>query len=119
MVENQLQKKIKQFQCDGGGEFISRQFLTHLAASGIQQLVSCPHTPQQNGLAERKHIHLTELALTMLFHRKVPQELWVEAFFTSVFIGNLLPSSVMSENKSPFEVLNGHTPAYTALRVFG
>lgn len=47
MVENQLQKKIKQFQCDGGGEFLSKQFLSHLAASGIQQLVSCPHTPQQ------------------------------------------------------------------------
>ena len=30
LIENQLEYKIKIFQCDGGGEFISVQFLKHL-----------------------------------------------------------------------------------------
>lgn len=119
LVENQFKKKITQFQCDGGGEFVSTRFLTHLADCGIKQLLSCPHTPQQNGLSERKHRHITELGLTMMFNGKVPQQLWVEAFFTANFLGNLLPSSVLPDDKSPFEVLYNKAPVYTSLRVFG
>ena len=119
MVENQFQTKIMQFQSDGGGEFINKPFITHLSKCGIKHLVSCPHMPQQNGLSERKHRHITELGITMLFHSKVPQELWVEALFTATFLGNLLPSSVLPEAVSPYEVLDGKPPVYTALRVFG
>lgn len=49
MIENQLQRKIKQFQFDDRGEFISKPFLTHLVGSDIQQLVLCPNTPQETG----------------------------------------------------------------------
>lgn len=119
MVENQFHHKIMQFQSDGGGEFINKPFLTHLSQCGIKHLISCPHTPQQNGVSERKHRHITELGITMLLHSKVPQELWVEAFFTATFLGNLLPSYVLSESMSPYEALHGKPPVYTALRVFG
>ena len=55
MVQNQFNTSIGTFQCDGGGEFVSKPFLSHLQQNGIRQLISCPHTPQQNGLSERKH----------------------------------------------------------------
>ena len=119
MIENQLSTKISMFQCDGGGEFMSNKFLSHLKDCGIQQLVSCPYTPQQNGLAERKHRHLTELSLTMLFQSKTPQRYWVEVFYTANFLINLLPSSVLEDKRSPFEVLHGKAPDYSALRTFG
>ena len=119
LVETQFQTKIIQFQCDGGGEFVGQVFLSHLAACGIKQLVSCPHTPQQNGLAERKHRHITELGFTMMYGSRVPQQLWVEAFFTANFLGNLLPSSSLPDNVSPYHKLFGKQPVYTALRVFG
>lgn len=118
MAENQFQHKIKQFQSDGCGEFINNLFISHLAKCGIKHLVSCPHTPQQNGVSERKHT-ITELGITMLFNSKVPQDLWVEAFFTAAFLGNLLPSSVLPNSKSPYEMLNEKPPDYTALCVFG
>jgi len=107
------------FQCDGGGEFINKQFVSHLTSCGIKQLISCPYTPQQNGLAERKHRHVTELGLSMMFQGKVPHHLWVEAFYTSNFLCNLLPSSVLPEKQSPHEILFGEPPIYTFLRVFG
>ena len=119
MVENLFQLKILKFQSDGGGEFVNHAFLSHLSQCGIQHLVSCPHTPQQNGISERKHRHITELGITMLFHSKAPQELWVEAFFTATFLGNLLPSSVLPDDKSPYEMLHSKPSVYTALRVFG
>lgn len=98
---------------------MSSQFLSHLADHGIKQLVSCPHTPQQNGLSERKHRHITELGITMMYCSKVPQQLWVEAFFTATFLSNLLPLSVLADNKGSYEALHGSAPVYSSLRIFG
>ena len=119
LVENQFSSKIGTFQCDGGGEFTSTKFTTHLKQCGIQQYISCPHTPQQNGLAERRHRQITELGLTLLFQGKLPQKYWVEAFYTANFLSNLLPSSALDDNRSPFEVLYKKQPDYSALRTFG
>lgn len=55
----------------------------------------------------------------MMFHSKVPHQLWVEAFFTSNFLGNLLPSSALPDHKCPYELLYDKPPVYTSLRVFG
>ncbi|KAG7573078.1 Integrase catalytic core [Arabidopsis suecica] len=119
LVETQYGQKIRNFQSDGGGEFVNKQFLEHFANCGIKHLISCPHTPQQNGLAERKHKHLTELGLSMLFQAQLPQHLWVEALFTANFLSNLLPTSVHQSMTSPYQLLNNKAPIYTALRVFG
>ena len=45
LVENQFEYRIQQFQCDGGGEFISKEFLTLLSQAVIQQRISYPHYP--------------------------------------------------------------------------
>lgn len=77
LVEPQFQQNIFQFQCHGGGQFTSSQFVTHLANCGIKQLLSCPHTPQQNGFSERKHKHITELGINMMYCSNVLQQLWI------------------------------------------
>jgi len=118
-VENLLQTKIGTFQSDGGGEFISQRFFKQLQDSGIQRYMSCPHTPQQNGMAERKHRQLTEMGLTLMFQSKTPQKYWVEAFFTSNFLSNLLPTIALATKISPYEALFGKVPNYSALRTFG
>lgn len=110
LVENQFQTKIGVFQCDGGGEFTSNRFLLHLQQSGIKQQILYPYTPQQNGLAERKHMHITELGLSMMYQSKVPQRYWVEAFFTANFLSNLLPTTSLPSKYSPHETLFGQTP---------
>ena len=46
MVENQFNSKIKNFQCDGGGEFELQKCFTHLDKNGILKHVSCPGTPE-------------------------------------------------------------------------
>lgn len=47
MVEKQFSKKIKIFQCDGGGEFIKTDFIKHLEDYGIVRHILCPNTPEQ------------------------------------------------------------------------
>lgn len=119
LPQNQGQATISTFQCDGGGEFTSHRFLKYLELHGIQQQISCPHTPQQNSLAERKHRQITELGLVLMFHGKVPQKYWVEAFFTANFLSNLLPHTSLTNSKSPYELMYHRPPDYRLLRVFG
>lgn len=72
LVENQFGRKIKIFQCDGGGEFSSNAFLGHIQSCGSELHVLCPGTPEQNGVAEQKHWHIVETRLTMLFRVNMP-----------------------------------------------
>ena len=62
------------------GEFTSQKFRSFCLNHGIKQQFSCPHTPSQNGVAERKHRHISESGLAMLFHSGLPLHLWPEAF---------------------------------------
>ncbi|BBH03567.1 hypothetical protein Prudu_014481 [Prunus dulcis] len=57
---------------DGGGEFLSKVFTDFLASKGIVRRLSCPYTPQQNGLAERKNRHIIETAITLLTTAALP-----------------------------------------------
>jgi len=117
-VEKHFDRKIKIFQSDGGGEFTSNEFMNHLAYNGIAQQLSCPYTPEQNGLAERKHRHIVETGLTLLFHANVPLKFWVDAFLTSVYLINRLPLSSIGKD-TPYFKLFGKHPDYSGLRIFG
>ena len=81
-------------------------------------MYSCPYTPQQNGRAERKHRHIVETSLAMLFNAHVPAQYWVDAFTSATYIINRVPSPLL-DNKSPFELLFGQEPNYSNFRVYG
>jgi transposase InsO family protein len=85
LVENQLRTRIKQFQSDNEGEFVSKVFLDFFNLHGILHCRSCPHTAQQNGLAERKHRHLMEVALSLLAQSHLPDVFWVDVSNDSPF----------------------------------
>ena len=55
MIHTQFGKSIKNIQSDSWGEYIFGEFSTFLSEKGIIHQKSCPHTPQLNGIAERKH----------------------------------------------------------------
>ena len=93
MVEKQFSKEVKIFKCDGGGKFIQTDLIQHLEDQVIVRYVSCPNTPAQNGVVERKHRHMVESSLTLLIHANLPLFLWVESFLTAVFLINRFPSS--------------------------
>jgi len=68
LVENQFTTTIKQLQSGGGGEYTSHQFQSFLLQHGIVYRKTCPYTPPQNRLAERKLRHILETGLTLLAH---------------------------------------------------
>ena len=80
--------------------------------------IACPYTLSQNGIAERKHRHVTETGLTIMFHACVPLFLWVKAFSTTVYLINRLPSQTF-DGKTPYELLFGKQPNYSMFHIFG
>lgn len=67
------------FQSDGGGEFQSIAFKNILEKLGIIHQLSFPYTPQQNGVVERKHIHIIEIGLFLMFQAHMPLRYWIDA----------------------------------------
>jgi transposase InsO family protein len=60
------------FRSDNGGECISHEFQILLQQKDIISQRSCPYTPQQNGVAERKNHHLLDMVRTLLLESLVP-----------------------------------------------
>ncbi|KAD7478862.1 hypothetical protein E3N88_01998 [Mikania micrantha] len=118
MVERQFGKKIKHLRCDNGGEFTSSQMKDFYGSQGIALETSCRYTPQQNGVVERKHRHLLEVARAIRFEANLPIKFWGECILTATYIINCVPSKIL-KNKTPYEVLLGKPPSYDHMRTFG
>ncbi|GKC29982.1 ribonuclease H-like domain-containing protein [Tanacetum coccineum] len=61
LIENQFKRKIKVFRSDNRTEFVNQIVNSFYAEKGIIHQTSCAYTPQQNGIAERKHKHLLNM----------------------------------------------------------
>ena len=72
----------------------------------------------QNSSAGRKHRHIVEVGLSLLAHASMPVRFWDEAFQTTCFLINRLPSRTI-QNSTPLDRLFGTSPDYSFLRTFG
>jgi histone deacetylase 1/2 len=115
-VEHLFNSKILAVQSDWGGEY--HRLNRYFRDEGIVHRVTCPHTSQQNGIAERKHRHIVETGIALLAHSSLPIRLWDEAFLTAVYLINRMPTRTLN-NASPIFRLFGEKPDYTFLRSFG
>nr|GEU61074.1 retrovirus-related Pol polyprotein from transposon TNT 1-94 [Tanacetum cinerariifolium] len=88
------------------------------SVKGIKREFSDARTPQQNGVAERRNRTLIEAARTMLANAKLPVTFWAEAVNTACYAQNRVLVN-KSQNKTPYELFNGRTPAIGFLKPFG
>ncbi|XP_076956093.1 uncharacterized protein LOC143631129 [Bidens hawaiensis] len=65
-------KTIKIIRSDNGSEFVNHQVQHFLRQNGVIHHTYCTHTPQQNGVVERKHRHLLNVARALLFQGGIP-----------------------------------------------
>jgi transposase InsO family protein len=75
-VENQLEKKIKRFRSDRGGEYFSNKFDLFYVEHGIIHERTSPYSPQSNGVAKRKNRTLTDLVNSMLDNTGLSKAWW-------------------------------------------
>jgi hypothetical protein len=116
LVERMFGRKIIAFQSDWGGEY--EKLNAHFKTVGIHHHVSCPHTHQQNGVAERMHRHIVEVGLALLAQSSMPLKYWDHAFLAVVYLINRTPSKTIAHD-TPLHKLTGATPDYSSLRIFG
>uniref|UniRef100_A0A2N9IBP1 Integrase catalytic domain-containing protein n=1 Tax=Fagus sylvatica TaxID=28930 RepID=A0A2N9IBP1_FAGSY len=107
MIATQYQSNIQVIRSDNGGEFINKYLKQYLNSHGIVHQTTCPDTPQQNGVAERKNRHLLEVVRASLFGAHMPTSYWGEAVTAAAYLINRVPSSSL-QFQTPFNVLH-HT----------
>ena len=114
----QFSATLRVFQSDGGGEYLSNKFKHYLLTKGIIHQMSCPYTPEQNSLVERKHRHILETTITLLQTAHLPPKFWFHACATSIYLINRMPCPIL-QLKSPYLLLYGSIPVLTHLKIFG
>ena len=79
------------------------------ASKGIIHQTSCPDTPQQNGVAERKNRTLLEITRAIMLESHVPTTHWPDAISTATYLTNRLPTKALNY-KTPLETLQKYLP---------
>ncbi|KAL2229041.1 UNVERIFIED_CONTAM: Retrovirus-related Pol polyprotein from transposon RE1 [Sesamum indicum] len=118
LISTQFNKQIQVIRTDNGAEFLSSTFQNFLLNSGILHQRSCAYTPQQNGVVERKHRTLLEIARSIMFQASFPRHFWGDAVLAATYLVNRFPSSVLAW-KTPYEILHKRAPTYSHLRAIG
>jgi transposase InsO family protein len=103
---------------DSGGEYTSLEVDRYCKERGITHQRTVPHTPHQNGVAERMNRTLLELARTMLSSGKMALHFWGYAVLHATNIRNHSPSSAIN-GMIPIGALTGANPDYSSFRAFG
>nr|CAN80558.1 hypothetical protein VITISV_023041 [Vitis vinifera] len=116
LVENQFKHQIVTVYSDNGGEYQALD--NFLSTNGISHLTTPPHTPEHNGISERRHRHIIETSLSLLTHASMPLIFWTYAFATVVYLINRMPTPTLHLS-SPFDKLFESPSNYTKLQVFG
>ena len=75
-IKTQFGVSIHILRSDNAKEYYFNPFSTFMTQFGMIHQSSCVHTPQQNGVAERKNRHLLEVTRTLLFEMCVPNFFW-------------------------------------------
>eukprot|EP00253_Pinus_taeda_P036512 PITA_36512 len=109
MVEKQTGNCIKKLRSDRGGEYKSKEFNQYCKRNGILQQFTEPHTPQQNGVAERKNRTPVECARNMFQDKNTSNGFWAKAINIVVYLENRSPRKSL-ELKTPFEAFYGYKP---------
>ena len=71
LIANQFNAKVRIIHTDNGKEYVNNDFGVYTSDHGIIHQTTCPGTPPQNGVTERKNRHLLEVARSLMFQMNV------------------------------------------------
>ncbi|CAI7838893.1 unnamed protein product [Closterium sp. NIES-53] len=119
VTEQQTKKSVLMLHSDRGGEFLGKQFTDFVNGKGIVHDLTCPYTPQQNGMAEREMRTVVESVRTMLLHMGVKHHWWHLALWQAVWVRICLERSTLQPGTTPYRLLTGKKPDLSLARVWG
>ncbi|CAI7874364.1 unnamed protein product [Closterium sp. NIES-53] len=119
LVERQAKKSVLMLRSDREGEFLGKEFTDFVDGKGVVHNLTCPYTPQQNGMAEREMRTAVESVRTMLLHMGVQHHWWHLALRQAVWVRNCLERSTTPPGTTPYQLLTGKKPDLMLARVWG
>jgi hypothetical protein len=111
--------RLRHYHADGGGELICKIVLAELRNKGATYSWTPPDTPELNAVSERKFRTLFERAQSMLLRAGLPVIFWWDAYETSEYITNRLPTKTAKGFMSPEEFVTGIVPDVSHWRIWG
>lgn len=96
LIQTQFNRNVKIIRTDNGTEFVNAECSILFQDYGILYQRTYVYTSQQNGIAERKHIHILEIARAMRFQGSIPLMFWGHCLLAVVYVMNRLPSRVLT-----------------------
>ncbi|CAI7820045.1 unnamed protein product [Closterium sp. NIES-53] len=90
VTERKTKESVLMLRSDWGGEFLGKQFTDFVNGKRIVHDLTCPYTPQQNGMAEREMRTVVESVRTMLLHMGMQHHWWHLALRQAVWVRNCL-----------------------------
>ncbi|XP_074376786.1 uncharacterized protein LOC141718302 [Apium graveolens] len=82
---------------------------SHLASLGIIHQKSYTYTPQQNGVVERKHKNLLNIARALRLQASLPISFWGDYILTAIYLLNRTPI-VTLRGLTPYHILFSKAP---------
>jgi hypothetical protein len=117
MIHTYFDTSIRIFRVDSIGEYLSDALHQVLVEQGTLAQFSCLGAHAQNGVTERKHLHLLETAHALMIASSVPPHFWAEAVSAATYLINVQPSSALQGGIS-FKCLCDKTSNYSSLHLF-
>lgn len=118
MVKTLFDCHIKVVRSDNGTEFLNKDITPLLASLRVIHQTSCIKTPKQNGVVERKHRHLLNIARPLRFNSHLYMYFWGDCLLTTTFLINRIPTKFL-HGKSSYQILFDKVPDYSSLKIFG
>ncbi|XP_071688944.1 uncharacterized protein [Rutidosis leptorrhynchoides] len=118
LIENQFSKKVKIIRSDNGTKFLNNKMADFIKTKGIIHQTTCAYTPQQNGVVERKHRNLLNVARALMFQGRLPLNMWSDCVLTACYLINRTPTAVLN-GKSPYELIFKTEPNLSYIKCFG
>ena len=118
VVKTQFKSRITMIRYDNGTKFIQSTCLDLFSQKGVLHQRCIVKTPQQNGVVERKHRNLLEIASVGRFQARFPKNYWGECILPTMHIINKLPIANLSQ-RIPFEILHNKPPTCEDLGIMG
>ena len=108
--------ELKEIQCDGAKEFVEG-IANDKNWAGVTISSSSPHSPEENGRAERMNQTRSNTSITLLSQSRLGKRFWpYSERMAATHINYTVPDK---EEKTRWELLTGEKPDYANIHPFG
>ncbi|KAE8256647.1 hypothetical protein A4X03_0g5197 [Tilletia caries] len=117
VAERTFGTKVQVIRTDGGGEYVNKHMSAWTASQGILHHITTPHTPELNGVAERKNRTLKEMTASMLHSSGLAVQWWGHAILFAAVL--LMKLTILDDGRSVWEWVHKRNPSLGKAQAFG